>query len=161
MAPISQRRKKKYPIILTTPTPVPLAAALAPIPLAVAPTPIPLPAVSVPIPVVPGMAPPPAHIPLVPEVAGRAPPQARVPTQAEATKPIYPLGILVLGWQYQDLCLSATPPKRQTFVSVANMLTMSAQQVGDILLSRHFFLLSALCRGRLLLTPSNTSRYSR
>jgi hypothetical protein len=44
-----------------------------------------------------------------------------------------------LGWQCQDLCLSATPPKRQTFVSVADMLTMLAQHVGDILLSWPFF----------------------
>jgi hypothetical protein len=26
-----------------------------------------------------------------------------------------------LGWQCRDLCLSATPPKQQTFVSVADM----------------------------------------
>ncbi len=46
---------------------------------------------------------------------------------------------LRLGWQCWDLCLSATPPKRQTFVSVANMLTMSAQHVGNIIRSRPFF----------------------
>ena len=44
-----------------------------------------------------------------------------------------------LGWQYWDLCLSATPPKRQTFVSVADMSTMLARQVGDILLSQPIF----------------------
>ena len=43
-----------------------------------------------------------------------------------------------LGWQYWDLCLSATPPKRQTFVSVADMSTMLARHVGGILLSQPF-----------------------
>ncbi len=31
-----------------------------------------------------------------------------------------------LGWECLDLCLLATPPKRQTFVSVADMLKMLA-----------------------------------
>jgi hypothetical protein len=37
------------------------------------------------------------------------------------------------------LCLSATPPKQQTFVSVADMSTMLARHVGNILLNRSFF----------------------
>ena len=44
-----------------------------------------------------------------------------------------------LGWQCRDLCLSATPPKQQTFVSVTNMSTMSGRQVGNILLSQPIF----------------------
>jgi hypothetical protein len=51
-----------------------------------------------------------------------------------------------LGWQCRDLCLSAPPLKRQTFLSVADMSTMSAQHVGDILLCRPICRLSALCR---------------
>ncbi len=31
-----------------------------------------------------------------------------------------------LGWECRELCLLATPPKQQTFVSVANMSKMSA-----------------------------------
>ena len=46
---------------------------------------------------------------------------------------------LSLGWQCWDLCLLATPPKRQTFLSVADMSTMSAQHVSHILLSWPFF----------------------
>ncbi len=52
-----------------------------------------------------------------------------------------------LGWQCRDLCLSATPPKRQTFVSVADMSRHVGQQVGDILLSRPIFLPTKFCRG--------------
>ena len=44
-----------------------------------------------------------------------------------------------LGWQCRGLCLSATPPKRHTFVSVADMPTMSGRQAGNILLSRPIF----------------------
>jgi hypothetical protein len=52
----------------------------------------------------------------------------------------------LLGWQCRQMCLSATPLKRQTFVSVANMSEMSSRHVGDILLCRPIFWLSASCR---------------
>jgi hypothetical protein len=58
-----------------------------------------------------------------------------------------------LGWQCRQMCLSATPLKRQTFLSVADMSEMSSRHVGDILLCRPFFLLSASCRRDLL--PTN------
>ena len=45
----------------------------------------------------------------------------------------------LLGWKFRDLCLLAPPIKRQTFLSVANMTTMSAQHVGNILLCRPIF----------------------
>jgi len=57
-----------------------------------------------------------------------------------------------LGWQWWDLCLSAPPLKRQTFLTVANMSNISFRHVGDILFCRHFFWLLALCRWDLLLT---------
>jgi hypothetical protein len=52
---------------------------------------------------------------------------------------------LMLGWQCRQMCLSATPLKRQTFVSVADMSEMSSRHVGDILLCRTIFWLSASC----------------
>ncbi len=57
-----------------------------------------------------------------------------------------------LGWQCRDLCLWAPPPKQQTFLSVANMSGMLARHIGDILLCRPIFWLSASCRGILLPT---------
>jgi hypothetical protein len=57
-----------------------------------------------------------------------------------------------LGWQCRQMCLSATPLKRQTFLSVADMSEMSSRHVGDILLCRPFFWLSASCRRDLLPT---------
>jgi len=42
------------------------------------------------------------------------------------------------------MCLSATPLKRQTFLSVADMSEMSSQHVGNILLCRPIFLLSVV-----------------
>jgi hypothetical protein len=57
-----------------------------------------------------------------------------------------------IGWQSWDLCLSAPPPKRQTFLSVADKSRMSAQHVGNILLCRPIFWLSVSCRGILLPT---------
>jgi hypothetical protein len=50
------------------------------------------------------------------------------------------------------------PPKQQTFVSVANMSTMSARQVGDILLSRPIFLPTKSCRGIVSPTHFSTCR---
>ena len=94
MAPIPKRRKKS-PVILAAPAPIPLAAVPAPVSLIAVPTPVPLPAAPAPIPVVVVMAPPPTPVPLIPAVAGRAPPQVRAPTQAEGTDLIHPLGILV------------------------------------------------------------------
>jgi hypothetical protein len=38
-----------------------------------------------------------------------------------------------LGWQCRQMCLSATPLKRQTFLSAADMKEMSSRHVGDIL----------------------------
>jgi hypothetical protein len=63
-----------------------------------------------------------------------------------------------LGWQCQDLCLSAPPPKRQTFLSVADMLQMLARHVGNILLCWPIFWLSVLCRGILLPTKFPTCK---
>ncbi len=37
-----------------------------------------------------------------------------------------------LGWQCRQMCLSATPLKRQTFLSVADMSEMSSRHVGDM-----------------------------
>jgi hypothetical protein len=51
-----------------------------------------------------------------------------------------------LGWQCRQMCLSATPLKRQTFLSVTDMSEMSSRHVGDILLCRPIFLLLASCR---------------
>jgi len=51
-----------------------------------------------------------------------------------------------LGWHCRQMCLSATPLKRQTFLSVADMSEMLSRHVGDILLSRPIFRLSASCR---------------
>ena len=65
---------------------------------------------------------------------------------------------LGLGWQCQDLCLLAPPPKRQTFLSVADMSQMSAQHVGDILLCRPIFWLSVSCWGILLPTQFPTCK---
>ena len=62
-----------------------------------------------------------------------------------------------LGWQCRDLCLSATPPKQQTFVSVADMSTMPAQHVGDILLSWPF-LPTKSCLGIVSPTHFSTHR---
>jgi hypothetical protein len=88
---------------------------------------------------------------------GIAPPGIGYPPQVggfngQAAKPPNPphSNIVKLGWQCRDLCLSATPPKRQTFVSVADM----SQHVGPTR-RRHsvksaFFRLSGSCRGRLL-----------
>ena len=53
---------------------------------------------------------------------------------------------LDLGWQCRQMCLSATPLKRQTFLSVADMSEMSSRHVGDILLCRPILRLSASCR---------------
>jgi hypothetical protein len=53
--------------------------------------------------------------------------------------------IAKLGWQFWDLCLSAPPLKQQTFLSVADMSTMLAQHIGDILLCRPIFRLSMSC----------------
>jgi hypothetical protein len=50
-----------------------------------------------------------------------------------------------LGWQCRQMCLPATPLKRQTFLPVADMSEMSSRHVGDILLCRPFFWLSASC----------------
>ncbi len=61
-----------------------------------------------------------------------------------------PTSVKNLGWQCRDLCLSALPPKWQTFSSVADMSQMSAQLVGNILLCRPIFWLSVLCWGILL-----------
>ena len=47
-------------------------------------------------------------------------------------------------------------PKRQTFVSVADMLTMLGRQVGNILLSRPIFLPTKLCRGIVFPTQFST-----
>jgi len=51
-----------------------------------------------------------------------------------------------LGWQCRQMCLSATPLKGQTFLSVADMSEMSSRHVGGILLCRPIFQLSASCR---------------
>jgi hypothetical protein len=51
-----------------------------------------------------------------------------------------------LGWQCWDLCLLAPPLKQQTFLSVANMSTMSARHVGNILLCRPIFRLLTSCQ---------------
>ena len=51
-----------------------------------------------------------------------------------------------LGWQCRQMCLSTTPLKRQTFLSVADMSEMSSRHVGDILLCRPIFWLSVSCR---------------
>ena len=51
--------------------------------------------------------------------------------------------------------LSATPLKRQTFLSVVNMLEMS-QHVGNILICRPIFRLSESCRWDLLPTHTST-----
>ncbi len=61
---------------------------------------------------------------------------------------------LYLGWQCRDLCLSAPPLKRQTFLSVSDMSTMSSRHVGNILLCRPIFRLSMSCRWDLL--PTHT-----
>ena len=53
--------------------------------------------------------------------------------------------IYFLGWQCRICVCRLHFPKQQTFVSVANMSTMLARHVGNILLSRPFFQLSALC----------------
>ncbi len=63
-----------------------------------------------------------------------------------------------LGWQCRDLCLSAPPPKQQTFLSVTNMLRMSARHVGNILLCRPIFWLSVSCQGILLPTQFPTCK---
>ena len=58
-----------------------------------------------------------------------------------------PLDHLHLGWQCRQMCLlSATSLKQQTFLSVVGMLEMSSRHVGDILLCRPIFWLSASCR---------------
>ena len=54
--------------------------------------------------------------------------------------------LIHLGWQCRQMCLSAAPVKRQTFLSVADMSEMSSQHVGDILLCRPILRLSASCR---------------
>jgi hypothetical protein len=61
-----------------------------------------------------------------------------------------------LGWQCRDLCLLAPPPKRQTFLSVADMLQMLAQHAGNILLCRPILWLSVSCWGILLPTQFST-----
>jgi hypothetical protein len=63
-----------------------------------------------------------------------------------------------LGWQCRDLCLSAPPPKRQTFLPVADMSRMSARHVGDILLCRPIFWLSVSCQGIMLPTQFPTCK---
>ena len=104
MVPIPKHRKKS-PLIFAVPVLVLLAVAPTPVPLAAAPAPVPLPVVPAPVPVavVVGMVPPPTPIPLILAMEGRAPPQARTPTQAEATEPIHPLGILaeIVGIPHQ------------------------------------------------------------
>ena len=57
-----------------------------------------------------------------------------------------------LGWQCRQMCLSVTPLKRQTFLSVVDMSEMSSRHVDDILLCRPFFWLSPSCRRDLLPT---------
>ena len=44
-----------------------------------------------------------------------------------------------LGWQCRQMCLSTTPLKRQTFLSVADMSEMSSRHVSEIMLCRPFF----------------------
>ena len=53
---------------------------------------------------------------------------------------------LRLGWQCRQMCLLATPLKRQTFLSVADMSEMSSRHVGNILLCQPIFWLPASCR---------------
>ena len=59
-------------------------------------------------------------------------------------------------WQCGDLCLLAPPLKWQTFLSVADMSTMSGQHVGSILLCQPFFWLWASCWWDLLPTHTPT-----
>ncbi len=65
---------------------------------------------------------------------------------------VYLFLTLHLGWKCRDLCLLAPPPKRQRFLSVADMSRMSARHVSDILLCRPIFWLSVLCQGIFLYT---------
>jgi len=53
---------------------------------------------------------------------------------------------VILGWQCRQMCLSAAPVKRQTFLSVADMSEMSSRHVGYILFCRPIFQLSVSCR---------------
>ena len=64
----------------------------------------------------------------------------------------------LLGWQCRQMCLSATPLKRQTFLSVADMSEMSSRHAGDILLCRPICRLSASCWWDLL--PTNTPTFT-